>query len=59
MASFSKEEALLQLSERLREIDDELAENLEIEYVILYPNVRRKISRYNLNIIELTCLKDY
>ncbi|RLI20826.1 molybdenum cofactor biosynthesis protein MoaA [Candidatus Bathyarchaeota archaeon] len=48
MASFSKEEALLQLSERLREIDDKLAENLEIEYVILYPNVKRKISRYNL-----------
>lgn len=48
MASFSREEDILKLSDRLREIDRGLAENLEIEYVILYPNVRRKISKYRL-----------
>ena len=48
MASFSSQQSLMQLSERLGEISQELAENLEIEYVILYPNVRRKISKYRL-----------
>jgi len=48
MASFSSKQSLLQLSERLKRISRNLAENLEIEYVILYPNVKRKISRYNL-----------
>jgi len=48
MASFSSQQSLMQLSERLGEISRELAENLEIEYVILYPNVRRKISKYRL-----------
>jgi len=48
MASFSPEKSIRQLSNRLRSISSELAENLEIEYVILYPNVRRKIGKYNL-----------
>ena len=48
MASFSGKQSLMQLSERLKRISRNLAEKLEIEHVILYPNVRRKISRYNL-----------
>jgi len=48
MASFSSQQSLLQLSERLKEISRDLVENLEIEYVILYPNVRRKISKHRL-----------
>ncbi|MBS7659601.1 MAG: radical SAM protein [Candidatus Bathyarchaeia archaeon] len=48
MASFSTKESLKALREKLAEISPILAENLEIEELILYPNVRRKIARYGL-----------
>ncbi len=48
MASFSSEENVRKLLSVLRGISSEMAENLEIEYVILYPNVRRKIRKYRL-----------
>ena len=48
MASFSPEENVRKLLSVLRSISSEMAENLEIEYVILYPNVRRKIRKYRL-----------
>jgi uncharacterized Fe-S cluster-containing radical SAM superfamily protein len=39
MLSFSSEENFRGLLDQLREIDDSLAENVEEEYVILYPHV--------------------
>ena len=48
MVSFSTEESIRQLVERLRGIDPRLAETLEAEELILYPNVRRRIAKYGL-----------
>jgi len=48
MMSFSKEENCIGLRERLREIDYELAKNLEEEYVILYPHVVEIMNRHGL-----------
>lgn len=48
MASFSPRESLKALREKLAEISPTLAENLEIEELILYPNVKRKIAKYGL-----------
>jgi len=48
MTSFSTKQSLQQLAERLRKISPMLAEELEIEELILYPSVKRKIYRYEL-----------
>jgi len=48
MASFSPRKSVRQLLQRLREIHPKLAEELEIEELILYSNVRRKIRRHGL-----------
>jgi uncharacterized Fe-S cluster-containing radical SAM superfamily protein len=49
MVSFSTEKSRQELTQRLKAIDSALAENLEIEELILYPRVRQKILRYRLN----------
>jgi uncharacterized Fe-S cluster-containing radical SAM superfamily protein len=49
MVSFSTEKSRQELTQRLRAIDSALAENLEIEELILYPRVRQKILRYGLD----------
>jgi len=49
MVSFSTEKSRQELTQRLRAIDSALAENLEIEELILYPRLRQKILRYGLN----------
>ena len=43
MLSFSKEESLLRLREKLKRISPSLSENLEEEYVFLYPHVRERL----------------
>jgi len=48
MVSFSTEESLQQLDERLKIIDSGLTGELESEELILYPQVKRKIERHNL-----------
>jgi len=48
MTSFSTEQSLQQLAERLRRISPVLAEELEIEELILYPSVKRKINKHGL-----------
>lgn len=48
MASFSTKESLQSLKEQLAGISRKLAEDLEVEELILYPHVRRKIARYGL-----------
>lgn len=45
MLSFSPKENLEELKERLRAIDQSLAEGVEEEYVFLYPIVARRLSR--------------
>ena len=48
MMSFSTKESVQQLAERLKTINTRLAEDLEIEELILYPKVKRKIERHRL-----------
>ncbi|MDH5713579.1 MAG: radical SAM protein [Candidatus Bathyarchaeota archaeon] len=48
MMSFSAQESVHQLVERLKSISPELAEDLEVEELILYPKVKRKIERQGL-----------
>jgi len=48
MMSFSAQESVHQLVERLKSISPELAEDLEVEELILYPKVKRKIERHGL-----------
>jgi len=48
MTSFSTQQSLQQLTEGLRRISPILAEELEIEELILYPSVKRKISMHGL-----------
>jgi len=48
MTSFSTQQSLQQLTERLRRISPLLAEELEIEELILYPSVKRKINKHGL-----------
>jgi len=48
MTSFSTEESTQRLVQRLEDISPRLARDLEIEELILYPNVRRKIRKHNL-----------
>ncbi|MBC7112709.1 MAG: radical SAM protein [Candidatus Methanomethyliales bacterium] len=48
MASFSTRESLQKLAERLAGIDSKLAEDLEVEELILYPHVEKEIRKYRL-----------
>jgi len=48
MTSFSTRDNLQSLAERLRGISSQLATELEVEELILYPKVKRKIERYHL-----------
>jgi len=48
MTSFSPQQSLLQLTQRLKHISPKLAEELEIEELILYPNVKHKIEKHHL-----------
>jgi uncharacterized Fe-S cluster-containing radical SAM superfamily protein len=48
MVSFSREDSLERLVERIRAIDPKLVDELETEELILYPSVERKISRHGL-----------
>jgi uncharacterized Fe-S cluster-containing radical SAM superfamily protein len=48
MTSFSTQKSLQQLTERVRRINPLLAEELEIEELILYPSVKRKINKHGL-----------
>jgi len=49
MTSFSTKESLQQLVEELKKISPRLADELEIEELILYPSVKRKIEKHGLN----------
>lgn len=48
MRSFSKEESVQRLKERLEAISVRLLRDLEFEELILYPNVKRKIEKHRL-----------
>ncbi|MEM1976472.1 MAG: molybdenum cofactor biosynthesis protein MoaA, partial [Nitrososphaerota archaeon] len=48
MTSFSTEESLKELMIRLAEIDEKLAEEAEIEELILYPHVVERLKKYGL-----------
>jgi len=48
MTSFSKEDSQKRLVKRLKSISPELAGELEVEELILYPNVKKKIQKHNL-----------
>ena len=48
MASFSPAKNLQALTERLRQVDSGLAEELEVEELILYPHVVRKVREHKL-----------
>lgn len=49
MVSFSSNESLNSLIERLNEIDKSLARNLEIEELILYPHVIKRMKKFGLS----------
>jgi len=48
MLSFSSKESLERLTEELRSIDEELVEELEPEYVFLYPHVVKLMKKHGL-----------
>jgi len=48
MMAFSTQESTHQLVERLKSISPDLAEDLEIEELILYPKVKRRIEKHSL-----------
>ncbi|MEM3578756.1 MAG: radical SAM protein [Candidatus Bathyarchaeia archaeon] len=48
MASFSTRESLESLMQRLSQISPKMAENVEIEELILYPHVVRRLQKYGL-----------
>jgi iron-sulfur cluster repair protein YtfE (RIC family) len=48
MVSFSSEESLENLKQKLKEIDPDIAEHVEIEELILYPHVVQRIQKYGL-----------
>lgn len=52
MRSFSPRRTFQELLERLRQIHPKLAEELEVEELILYPNVVRKIRRHGLKYFQ-------
>lgn len=48
MASFSPKKSLYSLTQRLKQISQSLAENIEIEELILYPHVINRIQKHGL-----------
>jgi hypothetical protein len=48
MVSFSSRESVRGLTEKLRQISPDLAEDLEIEELILYPHVVKRIQEFGL-----------
>ncbi|MEM3565449.1 MAG: radical SAM protein [Candidatus Bathyarchaeia archaeon] len=48
MASFSSKKSLQSLIERIGQISPKLAEEIEIEELILYPHVVQRLQKYNL-----------
>jgi uncharacterized Fe-S cluster-containing radical SAM superfamily protein len=48
MVSFSNEKSLGNLKQKLKEIDPDLAKQVEIEELILYPHVVQRIQKYGL-----------
>jgi uncharacterized Fe-S cluster-containing radical SAM superfamily protein len=54
MVSFSPRNSLQRLVERIRAIDPKLVEELEVEELILYPSVQRKVRRHGLR-----CYRSY
>ena len=48
MTSFSTQESVQQLVERLKSISLRLVKEFEVEELILYPNVKRKIEKHHL-----------
>lgn len=48
MTSFSTQQGLQQLTQRLKSISAKLSDEIEIEELILYPNVRRKMKQHKL-----------
>ncbi|MEM2704588.1 MAG: hypothetical protein QXR45_15685 [Candidatus Bathyarchaeia archaeon] len=48
MASFSPRKSLQKIARRLAEISGKLAEDLEVEELILYPHVKEKIQKHRL-----------
>lgn len=49
MISFSPKKSLEDLLKRIQEIDPKLVKEVEMEELILYPSVQRKICKYGLN----------
>lgn len=49
MVSFSPRKSLQNLVARIHNIDSQLAKEMEIEELILYPSVQKKIRKYGLN----------
>ena len=48
VASFTTDENIEKLRERLWNIDPSLADNLEVEYIVLYPHVIESLNKHNL-----------
>lgn len=48
MVSFSERESLGELKERLKQIDPDLAEKMEVEELILYPHVVKRLQKSGL-----------
>jgi uncharacterized Fe-S cluster-containing radical SAM superfamily protein len=49
MVSFSNSQSLRELKEKLRQVGSDLAEHIEIEELILYPHVVKRIQKYGLH----------
>jgi uncharacterized Fe-S cluster-containing radical SAM superfamily protein len=52
MVSFSDRENLGKLKQKLRQIDPDLAEQVEVEELILYPHVHKRLEKYGLRHIS-------
>jgi uncharacterized Fe-S cluster-containing radical SAM superfamily protein len=52
MMSFSNEKSSVDLRQKLRQISPDLAEQVEIEELILYPHVAQRIQKYGLRYIS-------
>jgi hypothetical protein len=52
MVSFSDRENLRKLIQKLRQTDPDLAEQLEVEELILYPHVAKRLEKHGLRHIS-------
>jgi len=52
MASFSSRKSIHTLTERLRQISPNLSENIEIEELILYPHVIKRVHKHGLKLFS-------